>query len=224
MWSAEASEPVPRTRAPERTSSWVRIVPTPPPAAPTSTTSPGPAASASATAQAVRPATSTTPAVRSATPSGVRWMRGSPSASTMWSARARPRAPPYTRSPTAQRVVSGPIASTTPAKSLPYPEGRDTPNADASSGDATICQSTGFSPATVTRTRMSDPSGAGTGRSAMPSTSGPPNASCCTNRLIGGASLMHAATGPDSRYSPVTPGSCYVGRGDVSTESGRADY
>ncbi len=122
----------------------------------------------------IRDSTGSVPATSSPTPSGVRHRSAAGVLTSTYSATDRPIAPPYTRSPTANPVASAPTSSTTPAKSLPNPAGKVMPNRAAMSGWVVICQSIGFSPAAVTRTRTSSGAACGSGISSSSSTSGPP--------------------------------------------------
>jgi len=66
----------------------------------------------------------------------------------------------------------------------PDPVGRLRPNRAAVTASAVMIQSIGFSPAAVTRTRISPGPACGAGSSRMFRTSGPPNESSRTTLLV----------------------------------------
>jgi hypothetical protein len=80
---------------------------------------------------------------------------------------------PNTASPTENRVTPEPIASTVPATSQPSVNGGG-PSTAAMPAPARVFQSTGFTPAAATRTRISVGSGSGTSAAPTSRTSGPP--------------------------------------------------
>src|SRR5450756_1219237 len=97
--------------------------PTPPAAPETATVSPGRRATASTVAHAVKPATGSPPATSHGTPAG-RGVRSDASATAYSAWLDRVSTQPITSSPTATPVTPTPTRSTTPARSLPWPEGK----------------------------------------------------------------------------------------------------
>ncbi len=117
---------VPRCRstvAPDRRASWTVIDPTPPAAPETATTSPRFSPTDCMVAQAVVPATYREPAASHGTFAGLgtTWSPGRLTASA-WLDRSSLQ--PITSSPTATSSTPSPTSLTTPARSLPCPDGK----------------------------------------------------------------------------------------------------
>ena len=113
---------MPSTRALRSTSSCTTRLPTPPAAAETATVSPGRGATARTAAYAVAPTTYSEPAASQLNWGGlwISWLTGT----AVWVAWLdRRKLNPSTSSPTANSVTPGPTAVTTPARSLPSPDG-----------------------------------------------------------------------------------------------------
>src|SRR5574338_170513 len=98
---------------------------------------------------------------------------------------------PNTRSPAAKRVTPGPVRSTMPATSHPIVNGGSPTNPPLSR----VFQSTGLTPAAVTRTSTSVGAGSGSDTSTSSSTSGPPSARCRIARIVGGGGGVPVSAG-----------------------------
>src|ERR1022692_1268343 len=111
-------------------SSSTTTVPTPPAAADTTTVSPGPADTARTAAYAVTATTYIEPATGQETPAGLRmsWPAGTATYSA-WLERLPDQ--PSTSSPTENSVTPSPTALTTPARSLPSPDGKVAGNTES---------------------------------------------------------------------------------------------
>src|SRR5690242_4971299 len=110
------------TVAPARLASWTVTEPTPPAAPDTTTVSPEVSATARTAAHAVAPATNSAPATSHGTPAGLA-VRFAASASTYSAWLDRLSVYPMTSSPAANPVTPWPACATTPARSLPWPDG-----------------------------------------------------------------------------------------------------
>src|ERR1019366_6949874 len=119
-WFGSLARPI--TVAPARLASWTAIEPTPPDAPATTTVSPALRPAARTAAYAVVPATNSAPATSHDTPSGFAVRLAT--AATAYSAwLARLSVQPRTSSPGENAVTPWPASATTPARSLPWPEG-----------------------------------------------------------------------------------------------------
>src|SRR6185437_9204041 len=107
---------------------------------------------------------------------GVNWVAGTVTYSA-WLDRRMEN--PITSSPTAKSPTPEPSSATTPARSLPWPEGNVAGNWSASA-PLRITASLGLMPAALTSTSTSPASGTGRGTSRTSSTSTPPYESNCT--------------------------------------------
>src|SRR4051794_3644906 len=102
--------------------SWTTIEPTPPAAADTATVSPGWAPTARTAAYAVHPTTYSEPAASQLSRAGLRISCVTGTATySAWLDRCHDQ--PSTSSPTANSATPSPTALTTPARSLPSPDG-----------------------------------------------------------------------------------------------------
>ncbi len=171
----------PITVAPFRLASWTAIEPTPPAAPVTTTVSPGLRSTARTMAHAVKPATGIAPATSQGRPA---WRARFAASATTYSAWLdRVSTQPITSSPGANVVTSGPSRSTTPAKSLPCPEG-NVAGQRSCSAPSRIFASPGLMPAALTLTRTSPRPGSGTGTSRTSSTSTGPYSSNRTAFIV----------------------------------------
>ena len=201
------------TYAPRDFAIWTARWPTPPAAACTSTRCPGSTPPMSTRhCHAVSPANGSPAASHSSSPAGRRAKcRDGAVTNSAYAAACRGnQGMPYTGSPTANRVTPGPTASTMPATSQPTVNG-GRPKTGAIPPPERVFQSTGFTPAAITRTRTSVGSGSGTGSSSSPSTSGPPT-SCWTIARIAGVYHVLSSAGcrgsgdrPPGRGRPPLP-------------------
>ena len=140
------------------------MLPTPPAAADTATVSPGPAPTARTAAKAVQPATYREPAASQLSSVGL---------AISWSARTatwlawldRSHEYPSTSSPGAHAVTPSPTSVTTPARSLPWPEG-NAAGKRSSSRPWRMAASPGLIPAALTATTTWPAEGTGMGISA----------------------------------------------------------
>src|SRR5258705_8074173 len=114
---------MPMTSAPRTFNNCTTIDPTPPEAAETTTVSPGPAPTARPAAYAVTPTTYRDPAASQDRPFGLatNWSAGTLTNSAWLALRSLH---PSTSSPTANESASAPTRATTPARSLPSPDGK----------------------------------------------------------------------------------------------------
>src|SRR5690242_17379624 len=119
-WLCSPASPI--TVAPVLRASWDATDPTPPAAADTTTVSLGRGATASTQAYPAIPTTNSEPATSQDSGPGlaVSWSAGT-STNSAWLARVSVQ--PSTSSPTANPVTPSPIAWTTPARSVPWPDG-----------------------------------------------------------------------------------------------------
>src|SRR5579883_311402 len=113
---------MPSTVAPARRASWTAIEPTPPAAADTATLSPDLTDTARTEAYAVLPATASDPPTSQDTPGGLA-VRFCDSTTTYSAWLARRSVKPTTSSPAAIPRTPDPSFVTTPARSLPSPDG-----------------------------------------------------------------------------------------------------
>src|SRR5271166_1006218 len=170
--SALPGPAMPSTRALRRTNSCTTRLPTPPAAAETATVSPGWGATERTAAYAVAPTTYSEPAVSQLNWVGlwINWFTGT----AVWVAWLdRRKLNPSTSSPTANSVTSGPTALTTPARSLPSPEGNVAGNISCTA-PTRMPASPGLMPAARTSTTTSPVPGDGMSISATYNTSRPP--------------------------------------------------
>jgi hypothetical protein len=165
----------PITVAPARRASWTAITPTPPAAPATTTVSPSVSPTACTAAHAVDPATNSAPAASQDTAAGfgVRFA-ASARAYSAWLDRLSVK--PMTSSPAENPVTSGPVAATTPARSLPSPDGNVAGHL-ACSKPSRILASPGLIPVALTWTRTWPGPGTGCGTSTTFRTSTPPYSS-----------------------------------------------
>ena len=162
----------PTTVAPARRASWIAIEPTPPDAPATTTVSPGLSATARTAAYAVVPTTNSAPATSHGTPAGLT-VRCVASARTNSAWLARSSVQPRTSSPAENPVTPGPVCATTPARSLPWPEGNVAGHRSCSR-PRRILSSPGLIPAALTSTSTCPSPGTGRGTSSTLSTPIPP--------------------------------------------------
>src|SRR5690348_5740472 len=120
-------------------------------------------------AHAVKPTTGIAPATSQGRLGGLR-ARFAVSATTYSAWLERVSTQPTTSSPIATVVTPGPSLSTTPAKSLPCPDG-NVAGQRSCSDPSRILASPGLMPAALTLTRTSPGPGSGTGTSRTSSTS-----------------------------------------------------
>src|SRR6185437_760468 len=179
-WLYGAARPI--TVAPFRLASWTAIPPTPPAAADTTTVSPGLTPTARTMAQAVNPATGSAPATSQGRPDGF-GARFAASATTYSAWLDRVSTQPITLSPTAVVVTSGPSCSTTPAKSVPCPDG-NVAGQSSCRAPSRIFVSPGLMPAALTLTSTCPGPGSGTGTSRTSSTSTVPYSSNRTAFIV----------------------------------------
>src|SRR3954469_7503682 len=113
---------MPRAVAPARGASGTAIEPTPPAAPAIATVSPGARLTARMAPYAVAPATNSEPATSHGTAAGlgVNWVAGTATYSAWLDRRLEN---PMTSSPTAKPLTPEPNSATTPARSLPCPDG-----------------------------------------------------------------------------------------------------
>ena len=161
-----------------RAASWTAIEPTPPAAADTTTTSPLLGATARTHATAAAPATNREPATSHVSSGGfaMSWVTGTETSSA-WLDRSSDQ--PSTASPDANWLTPPPTATTSPARSLPCPDGNVEGNVSAARPTRTNT-SPGLILAafTATTTRPGDATGSSTSRTSR--TSSPPKRSYCT--------------------------------------------
>src|SRR6201996_2492536 len=179
-WLDGPARPIPV--APLRLASWTAIEPTPPAAPETTTVSPGLTSTARTMAQAVKPATGIAPATSQGRPAGL-GARFAASATVYSAWLERRPTQPITSSPGATVVTSGPSLSTTPAKSLPCPDGNVAGHM-ACSDPVRILASPGLMPAALTLIRTWPGPGSGTGTSRTSSTSTGPYSSNRTAFIV----------------------------------------
>src|SRR5580700_1005202 len=168
----------PMTVAPVRCASWTPSEPTPPAAPEMTTVSPSLGWTACTAPHAVTPATYSPPATSHETFSGL-GVRSPASTRTSSAWEARLLLNPITSSPGENPPTRAPTSSTTPARSLPCPDGNVDGNSSATA-PARITASLGLMPAAFTRTRTCPSPGTGRSTSSTRSTSIPPNSSYLT--------------------------------------------
>src|SRR5580658_1215111 len=164
--------------------------PTPPAAPETTTVSPALSATLRTAAYAVVPATNRAPACSHDTLAG-RGTRLPDSTSTKSAWLDLSLENPMTSSPTATFVTPGPTCSTTPARSLPCPEG-NVEGQRSANNPLRMEASPGLMPAALTLTRTFPGPGVGRSTSTTCRTSSPPYLSNLTARGI--ALLLSKAT------------------------------
>ena len=206
------------TRRPWAEANWVKNVPTPPAAPMISRLSYSRRDAVSMMPSAVIPAVGAPAAIVSGTEEGARATLPASSTTTNSAYVPPPTGSlitwPYTPSPRVKRRAPGPLRSTAPAKSTPMTRGKVYGSAPSSMPSA-IFQSSGLSPAALTRTRTSPLPGSGRGTSR---TSGRPFFSvlrqhACALSLLPPwdqrqplrLSTYAAPTGPAVRASPDRP-------------------
>src|SRR5580658_9836912 len=180
LWFAAPARPI--TVASAFLASCTAIEPTPPAAPETTTVSPGLRATLRTAAYAVVPATNREPACSHDTFLG-RGTRLPDSTTTNSAWLALSLVNPMTSSPTATFDTPGPTSSTTPARSLPCPEGNVAGQRSANS-PFRIEASPGLMPAALTRTRTCPGPAIGRSTSTTCRTSSPPYWSNLTARGI----------------------------------------
>ena len=168
------------------------IEPTPPAAPDTTSVSPDCSPTARIAAHAVNPTTGSAPATSHGRLAGF-GVRLAASTTTYSAWLDRVSTQPITSSPTATPVTSGPSRSTTPARSLPSPEG-NVAGKRACSRPSRILASPGLMPAALTRTSTSPDPGSGTGTSATFSTSPVPYSSNRTAFIAASGLSVHCLT------------------------------
>src|SRR3954469_15035152 len=134
---------------------------------------------------AVAPATNSEPATSHGTAAGlgVNWFAGTVTYSAWLDRRLEN---PMTSSPTAKPVTPEPSSATTPARSLPCPDGNVAGNISRTA-PARIAVSLILMPAALTSTRISPAPGTGRGTSRTSRTSMPPYESNCTALTMSGS-------------------------------------
>src|SRR5882757_7138472 len=149
-------------------------------------------------AYAVAPATNSEPATSQETSDGlaVNWFAGTVTYSAWLDRRLEN---PMTSSPTAKPVTPEPSSATTPARSLPCPDGNVAGNRSCTA-PARMAASLILMPAALTSTRTSSAAGTGRGRSRTSRTSTPPYESNCT-ALGMSATIIDLRDVSISRYS-----------------------
>src|SRR6185312_3373484 len=169
-WFGLLASPI--TVAPRRRASCTASDPTPPAAPEMTTVSAGPGSTANTVAYAVVPATYNDPATSQGSPAG-REVSATSSTTTNSAWLALLRVKPRTSSPTAKPRTREPASTTTPARSLPCPEGNVAGHRSCSS-PVRIWTSPGWIPAARTSTSTCAGPGTGRGTSSTCSTSIPP--------------------------------------------------
>src|SRR5580692_7813593 len=201
----------PMTVAPVRRASWTASEPTPPAAPETTTVSPSLGWTACTAPHAVTPTTYRPPATSHGTLSGLR-VRSPASTRTRSACDDRFCVNPITSSRGENPPTPAPTSSTTPARSLPCPEG----NVDGNSFDTApvrMAASLGLMPAAFTRTSTCPSPGTGRSTSTTRNTSIPPNPSYLTALVM--ISLLRIAGScgwPGLGTRPPRRGRRYCGR------------